>query len=99
MSVSAARSPLLAIFLAWGGFAENNATFIKIIRRHFYLNAVTHHRSDTVSPHFSRCIRDQLMVVVQMDAKAPIRQHFFDESFKDERVFLGQNSDGFKLGR
>lgn len=70
--------------------------FAEIIGCQFDLNTVSNHGADTGSPHLAGGIGDNLMTVFQMDAEAPIRKFFIDQTVEDEKIFLGQQLRRFR---
>lgn len=85
--------------LPWRAFPKDYATLAKVIWGQFDLNAVSDHGADAGSPHPARCIGNDLVAVVEMDAKAPFREYFLDKAIQCKNVFFRQSSGGFELGR
>jgi len=73
-----------------GPFAKDDTTFFEIVRGHLDLHAVAHHGSDAESPHLASRVGDDLMIVLETDAKAPVRQNFVDQAVEDQQILFGQ---------
>jgi hypothetical protein len=70
--------------------AKHDASLGEIIRGKFNLYPITCHSTDAETPHLTGRIGDQAVVVIQMDAKAPIWENFLDGTVEDEQFFLRQ---------
>lgn len=75
---------------------ERDAAFAEVVGRHFDIDFVAGQDADAVFAHFSRCMREHFMPVVQFDPEHRVRKDFGYDSFKFKEVFfchnLGYNS-------
>jgi hypothetical protein len=70
-------------------FAENDTPLIEIVRGHFDLDAIAHDRTDAVTPHPSSRVRDDPVIIVEQDAKTPVRQDLIDQAVEGHQIFFG----------
>jgi len=61
---------------AGGAFAKHNPTPGQIIGRHLDLDAIADHRADAETPHLAGGVGDDLVVILQLDAEAPVGENF-----------------------
>lgn len=73
-----------------GAFAEDDPAFAQIVWRHLDVYAVSNDRSNTVTAHFSGCVGDDAMLVVEGDAEASIGQDLVDRTLHRYELFLRQ---------
>src|ERR1700724_2575043 len=65
-----------------------NTALGQIIGSHFHKNLVAGEDADSILAHLSGGVRDDLMVVFELDAKGRIREQFDDGPWKFEQFFL-----------
>jgi hypothetical protein len=46
------------------------------------MNAIAQHGADAETPHPTGCISDYLVLIIEQDTKAPIRQDLFDQALE-----------------
>ena len=69
---------------------EHDPTLGKIVRRHLDVHAVTDDGADAKLAHLSRCIGDDLVLIVEEDGEAAIGEDLLDKPFHGQQFFLGQ---------
>jgi len=61
------------------------------------MDAIAQHGANAKTPHPARRIGDHLVVIVEQDAKAPVGQNLFDQTFEGQQVFLGHAQSASRL--
>ncbi len=62
--------------------AIDEPALIEVIGRHFDVDTIAQHGADAETPHPTGCISDHLVLIIEQDAKAPIRQDLFDQALE-----------------
>src|ERR1019366_5665348 len=65
-----------------------NAALGQVVGGHFHENLIASENADSIFAHLSRRVGDDLMVVLELDAKGGIREQFDDGPRKFEQFFL-----------
>src|SRR5215471_14324261 len=65
-----------------------NPALGQIIRRHFDQHLVASEHTDAVLTHASRGVRDDLMIVLELDPKGGVRKQFRHHAGKFQQFFL-----------
>ena len=69
---------------------KHDPAFAQIVRRHFYVYAVSNDRTDTVATHLSCRIADDAVLVIEGDAETSVRQDLVDRAFHRDELFFRQ---------
>ena len=56
------------------------------------MDAITHNGSDAETPHLAGGIGDNLMVILQTDAEAPVWKNFGDQAFEGHEILFGHQA-------
>ena len=70
---------------------EGQATLVQVIGRHFQGDLVTSQHANAVLAHLAAGVGNQLVAVVQRDAKTGIGQNFIHSALHFNQFFFGQN--------
>ena len=69
--------------------AVDNASQRQVVRRQLDADAISRRDADEVAPHAPRCVRDQLLPVLELDLEHRVRQSLRDDGVHDDRrLFL-----------
>lgn len=68
--------------------AERDAALGQIIGRHFQRHLIARQNADVVLAHLAPCVGNELVTVVQRDAKTRIGQHFRDAALHFNQFFF-----------
>lgn len=78
--------------LPWCPLAEHDPAFAQIVRRHFYMHAITDYRTNSEAAHLSSCVGNEPMLVVECYAKASVWQDLVDLAFHRNELFFCQTT-------
>ena len=73
---------------SWRLFTEDDPAFIKVVGSHLDMDAIAHHRPDAEFPHLAGGVGDDLVIVFQHDAEAPVRKDFRDLAFEGHQILF-----------
>lgn len=68
--------------------AIDDPAFFKVVGRHFDAYLIADHRPDATTSHPARSVGDNLEIIFEQDAKAPVGQDFIDTPLKNEKLFF-----------
>jgi len=71
-------------------FAEDDPAFAQIVWRHLDVYAVSNDRSDSKPAHFTGCVGDDAVLIIQGHAEASVWHDIVDHAFQGKELLLRQ---------